>query len=134
MGIFPGGTVRDVLIRSSIGEALPVALDPSAYDEPLPMITWNGLRLMRKGRESGYNFWSNHNVLTFDLVVILVSNHHRWNDNSPVSKADELDMIQKQVFRAITQAESRGRVTVMLHDALSLGLDPSFILRACGVG
>ena len=58
MGIFPGGTVRDVLIRSSIGEALPVALDPSAHDEPLPMITWSGLRLIRKGRESGYNFWS----------------------------------------------------------------------------
>ena len=98
------------------------------------MIAWNGLRLIRKGRESGYNFWSDHNALSFDLVVILVSNHRRWNPNSPVSQSDELDTLQKQVYRAITLAETRGRVTVMLHDALSLGLDPAVILRACGAG
>ena len=43
-------------------------------------------------------------------------------------------MIQKQIYRAVNQAETRGRVTFMLHDALALGVDVSLILKACGPG
>ena len=74
-GILPFGISRDVLIRSSVGEALPVGLEMSAIDNPLPVIVWQGLRLIRKGREAGYNFWNDHSSLSFDLVVILTSDH-----------------------------------------------------------
>ena len=89
---------------------------------------------MRKGRESGYNFWNDHNVLSFDMVVIRTSIHTGRGELSPPDAAAELSTIPKQTARAINLAETRGRVTVMLHEAMTKGVDVSCILEECGLG
>ena len=50
-GVFPDGATRDVLIGTSVGKSLPVGLDLLLVDEDAPAICWQGLRLIRKGRE-----------------------------------------------------------------------------------
>ena len=71
------------------------------------------LRLIRKGRETGYNFWNDHNVLPLDTVVILTSFQMGRDEMTSEEAATELEIIQKQIVGAFVRAELLGRVTVM---------------------
>ena len=94
-GTLPTGATRDILIRTNVGESLPACLELSVVEDYAPAICWQGLRLVGKGRESGYNFWNDHNVLPLDVVVILTSTQPGRGELSPQDTATELLTIQK---------------------------------------
>ena len=72
LGIQPRGDAFVVLVRTSVGESLPVAVPDSEENESVSVVFWRDLRIIRAGRESGYILWSQHSILRADVAVVLI--------------------------------------------------------------